>query len=116
MSVEDDDLRKSNAQAAPGDNRGGIPGWSQTPRMGRACKLRPPQERSPDMPVRLSRRERDCLIWTAQGKSSWDIGTILNISGNTVNYHLKNAMRKLGTTSRTVAVVKAIRLNLIELP
>jgi DNA-binding CsgD family transcriptional regulator len=69
-----------------------------------------------DIPVQLSAREKDCLLWTAQGKSSWDIGMILNISGNTVNYHLKNAMRKLGTTSRTVAVVKAIRLNVIELP
>jgi DNA-binding CsgD family transcriptional regulator len=66
--------------------------------------------------VDLSVRERDCLRWTAQGKSSWDIGMILNISENTVNFHIKNAMRKLGTTSRTVAVVEAIRLNLIELP
>jgi DNA-binding CsgD family transcriptional regulator len=66
--------------------------------------------------VDLSKRERDCLRWTAEGKSSWDIGMILNISENTVNFHIKNAMRKLGTTSRTVAVVKAIRLNLIELP
>jgi LuxR family quorum-sensing system transcriptional regulator CciR len=41
---------------------------------------------------------------------------ILNISENTVTFHIKNAMRKLGTTSRTVAVVSAIRLNLIELP
>ncbi len=41
---------------------------------------------------------------------------ILKISENTVNFHVKNAMRKLATTSRTVAVVKAIRLNLIELP
>lgn len=64
----------------------------------------------------LSMRERECLRWTAEGKTSWDIGMILKISDNTVNYHLKNAMRKLGTTSRTVAVVKAIRLNLIELP
>lgn len=69
-----------------------------------------------DIPVRLSRREKDCLSWTAQGKSSWDIGMILKISENTVNFHVKNAMRKLGTTSRTVAVVKSIRLNLIDLP
>jgi LuxR family quorum-sensing system transcriptional regulator CciR len=66
--------------------------------------------------VRLSGREADCLRWTAEGKSSWDIGMILNISENTVNFHIKNAMRKFGTTSRTVAVVSAIRLNLIELP
>jgi DNA-binding CsgD family transcriptional regulator len=41
---------------------------------------------------------------------------ILKISDNTVNFHIKNAMRKLGTTSRTVAVVKAIRHNFIDLP
>jgi DNA-binding CsgD family transcriptional regulator len=68
------------------------------------------------VPVQLSRREKDCLSWTAQGKSSWDIGMILNISENTVNFHVKNAMRKLATTSRTVAVVKSIRLNLIQPP
>jgi hypothetical protein len=54
--------------------------------------------------------------WTAEGKSSWDIGMILQISDNTVNFHIKKAMRKLDTTSRTVAVVKAIRLNLIDIP
>jgi LuxR family quorum-sensing system transcriptional regulator CciR len=66
--------------------------------------------------VQLSTRERECLRWIAEGKTSWDIGMILKISDNTVNFHIKNAMRKLGTTSRTVAVVKAIRLNVIELP
>jgi DNA-binding CsgD family transcriptional regulator len=66
--------------------------------------------------IELSARERDCLRWTAEGKSSWDIGMILNISDNTVTFHIKKAMRKLNTTSRTVAVVKAIRLNLIDIP
>lgn len=66
--------------------------------------------------VELSKREQECLRWTAEGKSSWDIGMILKISDNTVNFHIKNAMRKLGTTSRTVAVVKAIRHNFIDLP
>jgi len=66
--------------------------------------------------IELSDRERDCLQWTAEGKSSWGIGTILNISENTVNFHIKKAMRKLNTTNRTVAVVKAIRLNLIDIP
>jgi DNA-binding CsgD family transcriptional regulator len=69
-----------------------------------------------DAKVDLAAREKDCLRWTAEGKSSWEIGMILKISENTVNFHLKSAMRKFGTTSRTVAVVQAIRLNLIELP
>jgi DNA-binding CsgD family transcriptional regulator len=67
-------------------------------------------------PIRLSKREKDCLRWTAEGKSSWDISAILLISENTVNFHLKKAMRKLGTSSRTVAVIKALGLGLIGMP
>lgn len=64
--------------------------------------------------VSLSEREKDCLRWVAEGKSSWEIGKILNVSENTVNFHVKNAMRKLGTANRTHGLVKAIRLGLIE--
>ena len=71
------------------------------------------EERARDAPIQLSPREKDCLTWTALGKSSWDIGKIMRISENTVNFHVKNAMRKLGTTSRTVAAIKSIQLNLI---
>jgi LuxR family quorum-sensing system transcriptional regulator CciR len=63
----------------------------------------------------LSMRERDCLQWIACGKSSWAIGKILNISENTVNYHVKNTLHKLDSNTRTLAVVKAIRYGLISL-
>ncbi|UPK20617.1 helix-turn-helix transcriptional regulator [Bradyrhizobium sp. 131] len=63
--------------------------------------------------VVLSEREKQCLRWIEQGKSSWAIGVILNVSENTVNFHVKNAMRKLETISRTQCVVKARRLGLI---
>jgi DNA-binding CsgD family transcriptional regulator len=79
------------------------------------AEIAPPAGQS-NAKVELSAREKDCLRWTAEGKSSWDIGMILSISENTVNFHLKSAMRKFGTTNRTVAVVRAIRMNLIELP
>ncbi|WP_439402707.1 helix-turn-helix domain-containing protein [Bradyrhizobium sp. DASA03068] len=49
----------------------------------------------------LSEREKQCLRWIEQGKSSWEIADILNVSENTVNFHVKNAMRKLETSSRT---------------
>jgi LuxR family quorum-sensing system transcriptional regulator CciR len=62
----------------------------------------------------LSDREKECLGWAAAGKSSWDIAVILSISENTVNFHVKNAMKKLGATRRTLAVVKAINLGLID--
>lgn len=63
--------------------------------------------------VRLTPRERECLVWSARGKSSWDIGEILDISEHTVNFHLKNSMAKLDASSRILAVVKAIRMGLI---
>ncbi|MEY9127032.1 DNA-binding CsgD family transcriptional regulator [Bradyrhizobium sp. USDA 336] len=63
--------------------------------------------------VVLSGREKQCLRWIEQGKSSWEIGVILNVSENTVNFHVKNATRKLETTSRTQCVVKARRLGLL---
>lgn len=68
-------------------------------------------EEAPD----LSLREKECILWTARGKSSWEIGKILGISVNTVNFHIKNAMRKLDTASRTVAAVKAVNFGIIEL-
>lgn len=64
----------------------------------------------------LSPREQVCLLWAARGKSSWVTGEILGISGNTVNFHLKNAMRKLETSSRTVAAIKAVQLGIIAPP
>ena len=64
--------------------------------------------------IHLSHREIECLTWTAKGKSSWDIAMILEISQNTVNFHMKNAMKKLGTNNRIVAVVKAVRFGLID--
>jgi DNA-binding CsgD family transcriptional regulator len=59
----------------------------------------------------LSEHEKACLLWTARGGSSWEIGRILSISENTVAFHIKNAMRKLGRNSRTLAAVKAIQLG-----
>ncbi|WP_347336392.1 helix-turn-helix domain-containing protein [Bradyrhizobium stylosanthis] len=50
----------------------------------------------------------------AEGKSSWEIGKILNVSENTINFHMKNAVRKLGTANRTHGLAKAIRLGLTE--
>jgi LuxR family quorum-sensing system transcriptional regulator CciR len=62
----------------------------------------------------LSQREAEVLLWTARGKSASSISIILGLSENTVNFYVKNAMRKLGTTNRVVAVVLAVRLGLIQ--
>jgi len=62
----------------------------------------------------LSPRERECMLWTARGKSASSISVILGLSENTVNFYVKNAMKKLGTTNRVIAVVLAVRAGLIE--
>lgn len=66
--------------------------------------------------IGLTPRESECLGWVAQGKSSWDIGQLMAVSEHTVNFHLKNAMRKFDTASRVTAAVRAASLGLIELP
>ena len=57
----------------------------------------------------LSNREIECLNWTAQGKTSFEIGVILNISLNTVNQYLSSASRKLNCVNKTHAVVKCLQ-------
>lgn len=64
-------------------------------------------------PTKLTNRERECLVWSAQGKTSWKISQILSISQTTVRFHLDNAMKKLGVYSKLHAVVKAILHGLI---
>ena len=62
----------------------------------------------------LSDRERECLRWVADGKTSWEISVLLNVSERTVNFHLKNAAVKLDVFNRQHAVVKAVLKGLIH--
>lgn len=63
---------------------------------------------------RLSKRELECLRWVGDGKSSWEISQILNLSERTVNFHINNATTKLGATSRQHAATKAVLQHLIR--
>jgi LuxR family quorum-sensing system transcriptional regulator CciR len=68
-----------------------------------------------EQPVLLTARERECLRWCKIGKSAWEISQILGISERTVQFHISNAMMKLGTSSRIAAVVMAIQRGLLSL-
>jgi LuxR family quorum-sensing system transcriptional regulator CciR len=63
---------------------------------------------------KLTARQRECLIWVEQGKSSSDIGVILGLSPETVNEHVGEACRRLGVRTRIQAVVSARALGLFE--
>lgn len=62
----------------------------------------------------LTEREKDCLLWTADGKTSWETAKILGISERTVKYHLQNACVKLNAVNRSQAIARAVSLGLIR--
>lgn len=64
----------------------------------------------------LSARELEALRWTLDGKTAWELGTILGISERTAVFHVQNAMRKLDCTTKHQAALKALRLGLIGSP
>jgi DNA-binding NarL/FixJ family response regulator len=64
-------------------------------------------------PCNLSNRENDVLYWLVQGASNDRIAKQLYISVATVKAHLTNIFLKLQVTSRTQAIVAAIKMNLV---
>jgi DNA-binding CsgD family transcriptional regulator len=64
--------------------------------------------------VHLTQKERQCLLWSAEGKTTWEISVILRLSERTVRFHLHNASKKLNTVSRQHAVARAVSLGLIN--
>ncbi|WP_186116448.1 autoinducer binding domain-containing protein [Burkholderia gladioli] len=71
---------------------------------------------SPVASVTLTKREREVLSWTSEGRTASEIGEQLNISERTVTFHINNILAKLGATNKVQAVVKAIGMGLIETP
>lgn len=63
---------------------------------------------------RLTGRELDALKWTREGKTAWEMGAILGISYSTANFHLQNAQRKLASTDKHQAVLRALQWQLID--
>jgi LuxR family quorum sensing-dependent transcriptional regulator len=63
---------------------------------------------------RISPREYDCLLWAAEGKTDWEIATILGISKPTVTKHILSAREKLGAVTKAHAIVIALRQNIIR--
>jgi len=62
----------------------------------------------------LTAREMDILKLMVEGLTNQAIGEVLGLSGGTVKGYAQTVMRKLDTTDRTQAAVKAIRLGLVK--
>lgn len=52
----------------------------------------------------LTRRERECMVWLARGKTAWEVSRILGITERTVTFHADNVKRKLGVSRRSQAL------------
>ncbi len=72
-------------------------------------------KRAPHLPVQvnateyLTQRELEVLKLVAKGMSNSNIAEQLGIGTRTVKHHLMNVFDKMGVTSRTEAVLKALR-------
>jgi DNA-binding NarL/FixJ family response regulator len=63
----------------------------------------------------LTPREIEVLSSVAEGMSNKAVAQTLSITENTVKYHMKNIMQKLGAQNRTEAVTNAVRAGLLSL-
>lgn len=84
----------------------------------KACELLTPAKPN------ISERERECMFWVSEGKTSWETATILGITERTVNFHLNSAIRKTGCKNRYQTIARNIasgqlrpdlrRLNVVQ--
>ncbi|CAM5461158.1 DNA-binding CsgD family transcriptional regulator [Aquamicrobium terrae] len=61
----------------------------------------------------LSERERECLFWVSEGKTTDEVAVILGVSANTVNSYITHAMQKLSASNRPMAIATAMRNGII---
>jgi DNA-binding CsgD family transcriptional regulator len=62
----------------------------------------------------LTPRQVEVLRWTADGKTSEEIASILAISANTVNFHIKNAIARLRVANKSAAVARSSKVGLLD--
>jgi DNA-binding CsgD family transcriptional regulator len=61
----------------------------------------------------LSDRERECLFWVSEGKTTDEVAVILGVSSNTVNSYITHAIQKFAASNRAMAIATAIRSGII---
>jgi DNA-binding NarL/FixJ family response regulator len=72
------------------------------------------EEEASSRSVQLSPREREVLLLLSRGLGNREIGEELGVSIETVKTHVERLYKRLGVTSRTDAVAKALRAGIIE--
>ncbi len=65
--------------------------------------------------MKVTERERECLLLTGQGLQERDIACMLGISSNTVRVHVENVKRKLGAATKAHAIILALKYGELQL-
>lgn len=68
----------------------------------------------PEFECRLSPREQEILLWTAEGKTTTEAAKILGISERTAQFHLYNLMERLNVHNKSQLVMKAAMLGFLR--
>jgi DNA-binding NarL/FixJ family response regulator len=92
--------------------------WAGSPALVQGLLERHPlpmQDEAEQVVDRLTERERQVLQLTAQGQANKQIAASLDISENTVKFHLSSLYAKLGVISRTEAVRAGARRGWVVL-
>mgnify|MGYP001366428832 CR=1 FL=1 len=72
-----------------------------------------PNKKSSTDPILLTQREQEILKELATGKTYYAIALDLNITSDTVRFHIKNIYKKLHVHSQAEAVAEAMRKGII---
>lgn len=62
----------------------------------------------------LSYREREVLMWAAEGKTASETASILKVSTSAVNLYASRAMLKLQAHTKAQAVAIAVRNSMLN--
>jgi DNA-binding NarL/FixJ family response regulator len=72
-----------------------------------------PKDQGKALAVSLTSREREILSCIRSGKSTGEISSMLDISQDTVKYHVKNIFQKLNATNRSQAIAIALENKIV---
>jgi len=68
--------------------------------------------------TKITPRQRECIVLAGQGKSNWEIATILDLSRVTVDRYFDDARGRYGVATRTQLVIGALldgEISVLEL-
>ena len=66
-------------------------------------------------PPELTPRQGEILALIARGRSNKEIAYALGIRERTVKFHVASLFEKLGTSSRTEALVVALKMGVVQI-